>query len=179
MAKSDNPQEVTSVSAPVATMSDLEQFHFMMRERASIVSQERGEEVMARQALAILSAASVEDIERADMGGTIQARDVDGLEVEIRAFEPVISQREDIETREGYYISTESVVLGGDKDMLTRFGLKIGGEIVLQTGASLFILKVAALERAGGLPYRGIVRAIPTQSGNHVVKLFPAPERVR
>lgn len=162
----------------IINAATLTQFHDLMRQRAGIVSQERGEEVMLKQALSILAADSVEDIEKADMGGTIQGRDVDGLEVTINSFEPIITTRDDIESPLGYYVSCDAVVRRWDKDSLTRFGLEVGQNFVLQSGAILFILKVAALEMAGGMPYRGMVRAIPTQSKRHVVKLFPAPEGV-
>lgn len=183
MAKSQDPEPTADIaihtaSGEVVTRTDLDVFHDLMRQRAGIVAQERGEEVMLKQALSILAADNVADIERADMGGTIQARDVDGLEVQINAFEPVISTRDDIETPLGYYISCDTVVMGGNRDMLTRYGLKIGEDFVLQSGAVLFMLKVGALEKAGALPYRGVVRAIATQSKRHVVKLYPAPERV-
>jgi hypothetical protein len=181
MAKSqdvDTTVSGTVTNRPIA----LDQFHQLMRDRAGMVREDRGAEVMQRQALAILQAESVEDIINADMGGTIQARDVDGLEIEILDFEPLLSNRTDSETgrqlaREGYYVSMNAVVLGATKDQLTRFGLQLGKEIVLQTGAELFMLKVAALEKAGALPFRGRVTAIETQSGNSVVKLFPLPER--
>lgn len=188
MAKSENTAQTVAPSngelqirkhdGTVVGIRDLTQFHDMMKDRAGIVAADRGEEVMLRQALSILAADNVSDIEKADMGGTIQGRDVDGLEVIINSFEPLISQREDIENSLGYYVSCDAVPTRWEKDKLTRFGLTIGENIVLQSGAILFILKVAALEMAGGLPYKGVVRAIPTQSGYHVVKLFPAPEGV-
>lgn len=175
---SESALAIRKPSGEVVTVADLNQFHSLMRERAGIVASDRGEEVMLKQALSILAADSIADIEKADMGGTIQGRDVDGLEVTINTFDPLISQREDIESPLGYYISCDAVARRWDKDKLNRFGLTIGDNFVLQTGAILFILKVAALEMAGGLPYNGMVRAIPTQSGFHVVKLFPAPEGV-
>lgn len=162
----------------LVTVTDLNQFHAIMRERAGIVASDRGEEVMLTQALKILAADSIEDIEKADMGGTIQSKTVDGLEVTINSFEPVISKRTDIESPLGYYVSCDAVPTRWDRDALTRYGLTIGENFVLQSGAILFILKVAALEMAGALPYHGMVRAIPTQNDFHVVKLFPAPEGV-
>ena len=162
----------------VINVATLTQFHDLMRQRAGIVSQERGEEVMLKQALSILAADSVADIENADMGGTVQGRDVDGLEVTINSFEPILTTREDIESPLGYYVSCDAIVNRWEKDKLQRFGLTVGENFVLQSGAILFMLKVAALEMAGAMPYRGMVRAIPTQSNRHVVKLFPAPEGV-
>ena len=186
MAKAETPPAsngssdlaIRKPNGEIVTIATLTQFHDIMKERAGIVSTERGEEVMLKQALSILAADSVEDIEKADMGGTIQGRDVDGLEVTINSFEPVISTRDDLESSLGYYASCDAVVNRWDKDKLTRFGLEIGQNFVLQSGAPLFILKIAALEMAGALPYRGMVRAIKTQSDRSVVKLFPAPEGV-
>jgi hypothetical protein len=188
MAKNqDQPQDsqdvaVSATTGTVVTRTHLDAFHELMRQRAGIVAQERNEDVMLKQSLLILAAAEsgdVSEIESADMGGAIQGRDVDGLEVEIRGFEPVISTRDDIESPQGYYVSCDAVVIGGPREMLTRYGLKLGQEFVLQSGAQLFVLKVAGLEQAGAFPYRGVVRAIKTQSDRTVVKLFPAPERVR
>lgn len=176
--KSSEVAATNGESGNLAQPPQLRQFHDMMRMRALTVNTDRGAEVMQRQALAIITAETVEDIVSADMGGTIQARDVDGLEVEIQDMEPITSARDDIETREGYYVSMNCVCLGGDEQTLTRMGLKVGKEFVLQTGAELFALKVGALENAGGLPFRGRVTAIRTQSGNHVVKLYPLPARV-
>lgn len=175
--------EVKTSSGKIIKQSDLEKFHELMRTRASLVSEDRGAEVMERQALMILAAietGEVSEIERADMGGTIQARDVSGLEVEIRDFEPVMSRRDDIESAFGYYYSMNATVLGysGEDDTtLTRMGLEIGQDFILQTGAILFILKVAGMEMSGQMPYRGRITAIKTQSGNYVVKLYPLPKR--
>lgn len=177
--------EVKTTSGKIVKSSDLERFHSLMRERASLASEDRGAEVMERQALLILAAAqdgNVSDIERADMGGTIQGRDVGGLEIEIHDMEPVISARDDIETREGYYLTMNCVVLGysGEDDtLLTRMGLEIGQDFILQTGAILFMLKVAAMEMSGQLPYRGRITSIKTRSGNSVLKLYPLPQRVK
>jgi hypothetical protein len=179
-AASTDLQMVTN-SGTVLTRSSLDDFHTMMLERATFVQEDRSADVMAKQALAILAANETGDadaIMRADMGGTVQARDADTLEVEIREMDPVISDREDIEGGHGYYISMTCTVIGGDDDMLTRNGLQIGGDVILQTGADLFVLKVAALEKAGCLPYRGRVGVIKTRSGNSVVKFTQLPKRI-
>jgi hypothetical protein len=173
--------EIRTNSGTVVNRSSLEQFHAMMLERARFVQEDRAEEVMLKQALQIIAASESGDadaIARADMGGTVQARDAGTLEVEIRAVDPVISDREDIANNKGYYVSMDATVLGGDEDMLTRNGLVLGNDVVLQTGAELFVLKIVGLEKAGALPYRGRVVSIPTRSGNNVVKLMTLPKRV-
>lgn len=187
MAKPDSNAPGTDVSVrttsgEVLTKSTLEQFHAAMRDRATFVAEDRADEIMTQQALLILAAAETGDAEaimRADMGGTVQARDAGSLEVEIISMDPVTSQREDIEGGHGYYISMQTVVLGGDEDTLTKLGLDIGQDMVLQTGAELVVLKVAALEKAGALPYRGRITSIPTRSGNNVVKLSALPRRAQ
>lgn len=182
MATSESQPEVATVSGEIVNRTDLDNFHERMRTRAAIISDDRSSEIMERQALAVLLAAGTGDAEaimRADMGGTVQARDAGSLEIEIREIEPVISDREDIEGGHGYYLSMMGTVLGGDDDMLTRNSLVIGGDVVLQTGAELFVLKVAALEKAGALPYKGRVTAISTRSGNSVVKFTPLPRRAQ
>lgn len=173
---------VTTNSGEVLNKSTLEQFHAAMRDRAAFVSEDRADEIMTQQALLILAASETGDpdaIMRADMGGTVQARDAGSLEVEIHSMDPVISNREDIEGGHGYYVSMQTTLLGGDEDTLTKLGLQVGSDMVLQTGAELFVLKVAALEKAGALPYRGRVSSISTRSGNNVVKLSALPRRVQ
>jgi hypothetical protein len=174
--------EIHTHDGQVVNRDSLQAFHTDMRERARFIGEDRADEVMMQQALSILAAATTADtdaIMRADMGGTVQCRDAGTLEVEILSMDPVISTREDITGGNGYYISMSCTVLGGEEDMLTKLGLQIGGEVVLQTGAELFVLKVAALEKAGALPYRGRVVAIPTRSGNTVVKLGAIPRRAQ
>ena len=182
MATSDKAVDVTAVTGEVVTRTDLDEFHRRMVERASFVSDDRSGEIMERQALAILLAGGTGDAEaimRADMGGTVQARDADSLEIEIREADPVISDRDDIEGGHGYYLSMTGTVIGGDEGMLTRNSLVIGGDVVLQTGADLFVLKVVALEKAGAFPYRGRVTALSTRKGNTVVKFTPLPRRAQ
>lgn len=174
--------QVVTNSGQVLTPTTLEQFHVAMRKRATFVAEDRADEIMTQQALLILAAAESGDadaIMRADMGGTVQARDAGTLEIEIHSMDPVTSNREDITGGHGYYISMQTTVLGGDEDMLTKLGLQVGADMVLQTGAELFVLKVAALEKAGALPYRGRVSSIPTRSGNNVVKLSALPRRAQ
>jgi hypothetical protein len=179
-APSTDLQLVTN-SGVVLTRNSLEEFHARMLDRAQFVNEDRSSDVMAKQALQILAASEtgeIDEIMRADMGGTVQAKDAGTLEVEIEDMDPVVSTREDIESGHGYYISMNCTVIGGDEDMLTRNSLVIGGPVVLQTGADLFVLKMAGIEKAGALPYRGRVVVIPTRSGNTVVKLGALPKRL-
>jgi hypothetical protein len=174
--------EIHTHDGQVVNRDTLQAFHTDMRERARFIGEDRADEVMMQQALSILAAAATADtdaIMRADMGGTVQCRDAGTLEVEILSMDPVISTREDITGGNGYYITMACTVLGGEEDMLTKLGLQIGGDVVLQTGAELFVLKVAALEKSGALPYRGRVVSIPTRSGNTVVKLGAIPRRAQ
>jgi hypothetical protein len=154
------------------------QFHAFMLARAQRNSSERSEEVMLAQGQAILTAESVDDIWRADMGGTVQVKDAPGLEVEIRSMEPVVSNRQDIDNQHGYYVSMDAVALGGPADVLTQNGLTPGQSFALQTGAELFVKKVRALEAAGAFPVKGVITRITTANGNTVMKLFPMPTRV-
>jgi hypothetical protein len=173
--------QVITNSGVVLTRNSLEQFHSMMLERAQFVQEDRAEEVMLKQALSILAADETGDVSaimRADMGGTVQARDAGSLEIEIHSIDPVISDRDDIENNKGYYVSMNCTVLGGDEDVMTKNGLTLGADVVLQTGAELFVLKVVGLEKAGALPYRGRVLSITTRKGNSVVKLADIPRRV-
>lgn len=176
-AQSSGAIEIRTLSGRLVGIRDLQQFHDLMRQRAGIESEERGEEVMTRQAIMLLAAEGTEQIERADMGGTIQGRDCGGLEITIKDMAPVVSTREDIDTKEGYYLSMNAVCDGGDSDLLARLGLVVGQDFVLQCGALLFMVKVARLESEGAFPYKGIVVSTKTRSGNSVVKLGRAPER--
>jgi len=156
-----------------------QRFHATMLERAQATkdSGTLGQDVMESQISAILSAETEQDIWRADMGGTVQARDAHGLEVRILDFRPTISNRDDLENTHGYYVTMSAVVLGGPSDILQKNGLVVGQSFALQTGAELFVVKVAAFEAAGLLPKDGTISAIRTQSGNDVIKFWPMPER--
>ena len=177
MATKEEQPTDQPITGEVATRSLSADFHRYMLARATESAQDRGENVMERQADAILNATAEKDIWDADAGGTIQARDIPECEVEIRSFEPVISNRQDIEGGHGYYISMDATCLGGPEDTLSRMSLQPGQDFVLQTGAPLIMLKVRAFEANGYLPVKALIKSYQTQSGNTVLKLRPVPKR--
>jgi hypothetical protein len=152
----------------------VDKFHAYMLDRAK-TSDNRSGDIMRDQAARILGAQSEDEIWDADTGGTVQCRDVPGLMVEITSFEPVVSNRTDIENSKGYYLTMQAIVLGGPDDILTRNGLAVGQSIALQTGADLLMLKVRAMEAGGYLPMRTLIKAYKTQSGNDVLKFERMP----
>jgi hypothetical protein len=144
----------------------------------------RAADVMDSQVDRIITVASDDnatddDIWNADAGGTVQARDVPGLEVRIKDITAVLSSREDIENSKGYYASMNATIIGGPEDVLVRNGLQLGADIVLQTGAELIVSKVQAFKSRDRLPIEAVITAIPTASGNDVLKLRPMPKRVQ
>ena len=188
MAVSKNTPATQPQTAEAVALRPAEQFrNFMLRTAQDAVTGEnkgkRGQDVMDAQVDRIITVASdedasAEDIWNADAGGTVQARDVPGLEVRISSIESVLSNREDIENSKGYYASMAATVLGGPEDVLVRNGIQLGADIVLQTGAELIISKVQAFKSRDLLPIDAVITAIPTASGNDVLKLRPMPKRV-
>jgi hypothetical protein len=167
-------------SGTVATQARarVEAFHTQMLNRAQLnsVGDNRRDDIMASQAERIFAAESVDDILSADLGGTIQMRDVGGTVWEIRGFEPMESNRDDIEGGHGYYLSCDATYLGGPPDIAKKAGLVLGQTYALQTGAELALFKLRALEAAEAYPIKLSVIALTTRGGNTVVKLGPAPE---
>jgi hypothetical protein len=177
------PDTTSEVSGITLAVTAARRYQNYMLARAREVGTNRAEEVSAGQMARILATAdkddvTEEDIFNADQGGTIQARDVPGLEVEIHDMVPILSNREDIVNNKGYYISCNATVLGGPEDILERWALDLGADIVLQTGAPLIETKIRAFEARGFLPVKGVITAIKTGSGNDVLKLRPLPKRV-
>jgi hypothetical protein len=174
MAKNDE----TAIAA-VTTRTLTESFHAAMLQRArDNGAVDRTDDIMAQQAERILTAASVEDILRADMGGTVQCRDVPGTYWAIRGIEPVASTRtfDDGETNQyGYYLQADAMCLGGDQNILTKNGLEVGTVYPLQTGAILLMLKLRALEAADAFPINLALIGIKTQAGKMVLKWGPMP----
>jgi hypothetical protein len=173
----------SSTPAVVATRP-AERFQQYALARALDTSGNRGTEVMASQMDRILDAAERDNVTEkeiwdADAGGTVQARDVPGLEVEIHDLSFVASNRDDIENNKGYYASMSATVLGGPEVTLTRAGLEIGVDIVLQTGADLIITKVRAFQAREMLPVKAVVTATRTSSGNDVLRIRPLPKRAK
>jgi len=180
MAQSGASGDVKSGTVVNPNTARVEAFHRQMLDRASTFSDERAAEVMAQQAAKIFEAAeadkSPEDILSADMGGTIQGRDVPGTVWEIRSYEPVISGRDDLENTHGYYISCDATYLGGPKDIAQQQGLIIGQTYALQSGAELVMFKLRALEAADAFPIRVTVMGTVTRKQRLVLRLGPAPD---
>jgi hypothetical protein len=162
------------VNGEVASSDLVDRFHAYMLDRAKTADNRSGE-IMRDQTERILSATTEDEIWDADTGGTVQCRDVPGLMVEIRGFEPVVSNRTDIENSSGYYLSMDATVLGGPDEILSRNGLSVGQDIALQTGAWLLMSKVKAMEAGGYLPMRTLIKSYTTQSGNTVLKFARMP----
>lgn len=144
----------------------------------------RAADVMDSQVDRIVTVASddnatEQDIWNADAGGTIQARDVPGIEVRIKDITPVLSSRDDIDNNKGYYVSMNATIMAGPEDVLVRNNLQLGADIVLQTGADLIIAKVQAFKSRDMLPIDAVIVAIRTASNNEVLKLGQPPKRVQ
>jgi hypothetical protein len=170
--------DMEPVTGTVAAMRPADKYRLYMKQRAEIENKDAGAMVMDTQVDNILTAETDEEVWDADLAGTIQARDVPGLEVRIHDLRPVESARDDIVSRTGYYASMNCTVLGGPADMLTRNGLALGQDCVLQTGAELIISKVRVFEARDKLPIDAVITAIKTASGNDVLKIRPLPARV-
>lgn len=175
-------KDAPATEGTVAQRSLTANFHAAMLQRArdnGADMSDRSDEIMSQQAERILTAQSVEDILRADLGGTVQCRDVPGTYWEIRSMNPVLSTRtfdDGGENAHGYYMQFDATCIGGDQDVLTRNGLTVGTVYPLQTGADLLILKARALEAADAFPIRLALLGITTQSGNTVLKWGPMPK---
>lgn len=179
MSNEPATQETTSLDR-------MEQFHASMRQRAADEgnnAQEIREAISAHNADQIFSAAenpnaTAEDILNAGASGAVQGRDAVGLEVRINGFRVDESTRQDLEGTNGYYVTCDSVVLGGPEETLRKLGLDVGDEFALQTGADGIIFKLRALEMRGMLPVDVLIWGITTQAGNTVLRLKPVPRRV-
>jgi hypothetical protein len=174
--------QAVEVTATAQAPSLYEQFHAtMLREAQQNAEREDvAQEVMESQLAAILGAKTREELWRADMGGTVQARDAHGLEVRITAMRADVSDRDDLDNTHGYYISyPDTVVLGGPADILTKNGLVVGQVFVLQTGAELFNAKLAMFRADNAFPIDGVIGATKTRSGNHVIKFWEMPVRTQ
>jgi hypothetical protein len=181
MAKQETAPATTddTQSGTVVQHSLTEQFHAYMLQRARDNGAiDRGDEVMDAQAAAILGAESVEDILAADMGGTVQCKNVPGTYWRIRSLMPVVSNRTDIENQKGYYIQFDATLIGGDPDIIARSGLEVGGTYPLQTGAELLCIKARALEAKNAFPMDLALVGIKTASNRLVLKWGKMPVTV-
>lgn len=155
------------------TTTPAARFRAYMAQRASAESTQAAEDVSANQIGKVFAAESAEDILGSVSGGTVQARDVVGLEIEIHSMRMQESER-----YEGspYYANLDVTVLGGTREVLARSG-PVGSQIVLQTGAEIIIAQVRALEAKNYLPTKAVVAGTETGNGFTVLKLAPMPER--
>ena len=186
MAKSEDQQqpngEVQPVEGTVQKYALVDEFHRYMLARATQNKErpkEVNEEVMAQQVTAILTAEGVDAILKADMGGTVQCRDVPGTYWEIFSWDAHLGNREDIENSHGYYVQFEATCIGGDPDVMARNGLEVGKQFPLQTSADLLTSKARALEAAEALPMKLALVGFKTGSGNTVLKWGPMPVTVQ
>ena len=179
--KSDTATEIANgeTTGTVVPHSLTESFHAAMLQRArDNGATDRSEEVMEAQAERILTADSVDDILAADMGGTVQCKNVPGTYWEIRSLAPVLSTRTDIENAKGYYMQFDAVLIGGDPEIIARNGLEVGTVYPLQTGAELLMIKARALEAKNAFPLAVALVGKQTQSGNTVLKWGKMPVTV-
>lgn len=171
MAKSDE------TTGTVVKRNVTEQFNAYMLQRAlDNASVDMSEDVTEDQVARILGAENADDIMRADLGGTVQGKNVPGTVWEIHSMRPVVSNRSDLEDTKGYYVQYDgATLLGGDADVIQRNGLRVGDSYPLQTGAILLITKIRALEAINALPARLSLIGIKTGAGFTVLKWGPPP----
>jgi hypothetical protein len=174
MAKSDDTTTGTVVKRNLT-----EQFHASMLQRArDNGAEDRTDDILEQQAGRILGAGTVEDILKADLGGTVQCRDVPGTFWEVHSMDPVLSTRtfdDGEENQHGYYLQMSATCIGGDQSIMVQNGLTVGTTYPLQTGATLLMLKMRALEAVDAFPIKVALIGIKTQSGNTVLKWGPVP----
>jgi hypothetical protein len=179
----DQPQDGNGeVQGQVQKYSLVADFHrYMLAMAAQNVADnsERGEEILSQQAEAILTAEGVDAILKADLGGTIQCRDVPGTYWEIFSWQAIKGNRDDIENSHGYYVQFEATCIGGDPDVMAKNGLEVGKQYPLQTSALLLTTKARALDAAQALPIRLALVGFRTQTGNVVLKWGPMPVTVQ
>lgn len=172
-------KDAPATEGTVANRTLTANFHAAMLQRArDNGAVDRSDDILAQQADRLLNATTVDEIMRADLGGTVQCRDVPNTYWEIRSMEPVLSTRtfeDGGENQHGYYVQFDATCLGGNQETLTKNGLQIGTVYPLQTGADLLMLKARALEAADAFPIKLALLGIKTQSGNTVLKWGPMP----
>src|SRR5215475_14506312 len=127
------------------------------------------DEIADRQAVAILSAETVDDVWDADTGTAIQCRDAIGLEVQINGFRVLEGNDPGKQTRSGTYVTMDAVCMGGPNDLLRKLGLSPGLEFALQTGAELIVMKLLKFQSLDAFPVRALIAGTETRSGNTVL----------
>ena len=170
--------ELTGVVQARTLTADFHRFMLARAEDAITDGADRGEEVMEAQAMRILTATGVDEILSADMGGTVQCRDVPGTFWTLRGIAVLKGNREDIEKSHGYYVQFDATCIGGDPEVMARNGLKPGVTYPLQTSALLLTTKARALEVEDAFPINLALIGNKTQSGNTVLKWGPMPVTV-
>lgn len=176
MARNSTSTEVETASqngGEVQEMRPAQRFRAYALDRASHESNTSGEDVSASQIDKVFQAETAEDIFKAVSGGTVQARDVVGLEIEILSMR---LQESDRFEGSSYYANLDVTIMGGPREVLTRSG-PVGANIVLQTGAEIIIAQVRAFEARGLLPQRAVIVGTQTNSGYEVLKLGEPPQR--
>jgi hypothetical protein len=175
-----NAPATTTTNGQVSQRATVEKFHRYMLDRAANTAEDmpaRAADINAQQGERILNATTEEEIWAADQSGAVQARDVVGTEWQIRGYEPVPSNRADIENNKGYYFNCEATLLGGPGDILRKQGLTIGFEYSLQTGADLILFKLRAFEARDLFPIECVISGTTTASGRTVLRITPLPKR--
>lgn len=144
--------------------------------RAEIdAAESRGDEVTITAVEKILSAAETGDetaIWEAGEFLNIGGRDLVDIEMEIVSFTVKFGNRDDIDS---------VFVDANDRKfflLLTSVRLDNGEEIIWNTSAPDILAKVIAFERAGKLPLRCKITAIPLGGGKTFLRLKPVPKRV-
>jgi hypothetical protein len=166
--------ENTVAENAVAKPTPAAQFRAYMAQRAAQESAQNAEDVSAAQINKVFAGETEDDIFGAVEGGTVQARDAVGLEIEIHSMRMQESDRYD---GSPYYANLDVTVLGGPREVLTRNGLTVGGNAVLQTGAEIIIAMVRAFEARNLMPVKCVIAGTETSSGYTVLKLARMPER--
>lgn len=174
MSDDKAPATTKTTEGNAVALRPADRFRAYMAQRAAAESAQSGEDVAANQIGKIVEAETADDIFDAVAGGTIQARDVVGLEVQILSMR---MQESDRYEGSPYYANLDVTVLGGPREVLTRASLTVGASAVLQTGAEIIIAMVRQAEAKNLLPLDAVIAGTETSSGFTVLKLARMPER--
>jgi hypothetical protein len=169
---SDDKGTPATVTGNAVAPSPAQKFRNYMAERAAAESSVTAEDVAGNQIDKVFQATDAAGIFGAVSGGTIQARDVVGLTVEIHSMRMQESERFD---GNPYYANLDVTVLGGPREVLSRAAVEIGANAILQTGAEIIIAQVRALEANQLLPQAATIQGTETSNGFTVLKLGEPP----
>jgi hypothetical protein len=174
----DNLPAVSSTD--VAALEDADAFRQYLLRRAQgedLTDEQRRARnwlITAQQMSKIFSAPD-EEVDTADMGGTIGGREFENVEFEIQSFD-VSETTENDEYGEaplGVFALIRGVALQDDR----ANNLKVGDPIILNTGAPLVIAKVRSWEQREMFPLPAVIRGTKSKAGR-VLRIERAPERV-